>query len=229
MARSYRFSRLWSEERGLTALLVLLLLSIVLVSPLSYAFPAFSVITGLLISLMLLAGIATMLGRWRSRAAFIVLSLFTILLFWTSLFTDLLWLDALKELLVLLSFSVITALVLWQVNRGGAVTAHTIRGAIAGYLLIGTCFAHAYELVELLSPMAFQGAAAIPHTELAMTSTFQYFSMVTLTTVGYGDITAIHPAARSLVMLEALIGQLYPAILIARLVTLELENKQAHR
>ncbi len=53
-----------------------------------------------------------------------------------------------------------------------------------------------------------------------MIDTLTYFSCVTLTTVGYGDVTAAHPVARSLVMFEALIGQLYPAILLARLVTL---------
>jgi len=55
---------------------------------------------------------------------------------------------------------------------------------------------------------------------------FYYFSIVTLTTLGYGDITAIHPVARSVVMIEALLGQLYPAILIARLVTLEMEARK---
>jgi hypothetical protein len=48
-----------------------------------------------------------------------------------------------------------------------------------------------------------------------------YFSIVTLTTVGYGDITPVHPIARSISNLEAIIGQLYPATLLARLVTLQ--------
>ena len=53
-----------------------------------------------------------------------------------------------------------------------------------------------------------------------------YYSLVTLTTVGYGDITPVHSLARSLATAEALIGQLYPAILIARLVSLEVESRQ---
>jgi hypothetical protein len=53
-----------------------------------------------------------------------------------------------------------------------------------------------------------------------------YFSLVTLTTVGFGDISAVHPLARSLVMLEAVIGTLYPAILIARLVSLQIEHER---
>jgi voltage-gated potassium channel Kch len=52
-----------------------------------------------------------------------------------------------------------------------------------------------------------------------------YFSFVTLTTTGYGDIVPLHPYARSLANIEAVIGQLYPATLLARLVTLELKSR----
>ena len=56
-----------------------------------------------------------------------------------------------------------------------------------------------------------------------------YFSIVTLTTLGYGDVLPVHSVARSLVVAEALIGQLYPAILIARLVSLQIETSRATR
>lgn len=52
-----------------------------------------------------------------------------------------------------------------------------------------------------------------------------YFSFVTLTTLGYGDITPVHPAARMLAVGEALVGQLYPAILLGRLVTLQISSR----
>jgi hypothetical protein len=54
-----------------------------------------------------------------------------------------------------------------------------------------------------------------------------YFSFVTLTTLGYGDIAAVHPVARMFVVFEALVGQLYPATLLARLVSLEISNRGA--
>ena len=59
-------------------------------------------------------------------------------------------------------------------------------------------------------------------------SSFVYFSFVTLTTVGYGDMTPVHPATRSLAIAEALIGQLYPAILLARLVSLASTGEVEH-
>lgn len=106
-----------------------------------------------------------------------------------------------------------------RVFREGPINNYRILGAIAGYLIIGMIFANIYLAIALLQPDAFRFAPGVqinepPFPELV------YFSFVTLTTVGYGDITPLHPVARSVVAMEALIGQLYPAILIARLVTL---------
>ena len=98
--------------------------------------------------------------------------------------------------------------------------------AVAGYLLLGLSCAYAYALIDFLIPGSFQMPAADLQSRQAQSDAFNYFSIVTLTTLGYGDITAIHPVARSVVMIEALLGQLYPAILIARLVTLQMEARK---
>jgi hypothetical protein len=63
------------------------------------------------------------------------------------------------------------------------------------------------------------------HDDLAVAGNLIYFSFVTLTSVGYGDIVSLRPYARGLANVEAIIGQLYPATLLARLVTLELEHR----
>ena len=88
-------------------------------------------------------------------------------------------------------------------------------GAIALYLLLGVIWAGAYALVAATVPNAFAGAVPGHATMFE----WGYFSLVTLTTVGYGDVTPVAHVARSLAALEALIGQLYPAIIIARLVS----------
>ena len=95
-------------------------------------------------------------------------------------------------------------------------TLHRVQGAVAAYLLLGLVWGYAYQLVAALAPGAFANAVATPGQDHNLI----YFSFVTLTTVGYGDVTPVHPAARSLALMEALTGQLYPAILLARLVTL---------
>jgi Ion channel len=81
-------------------------------------------------------------------------------------------------------------------------------------------------LVGLLVPDAFTGMTITDSPALA--STMAYFSFGTLTTAGSGDIAPLHPIARSLCNLEAMIGQLYPATLLARLVTLEIEGEEKH-
>jgi hypothetical protein len=71
-------------------------------------------------------------------------------------------------------------------------------------------------------------ASGLPPLEdnLTVVGNLIYFSFVTLTSVGYGDIVPVHPFARGLANVEAIIGQLYPATLLARLVTLELEHRR---
>ena len=134
--------------------------------------------------------------------------------------------DALFTVLSIVSMIIV---VLWQVYRDGPVTGHRVRGAIAAYLLMGVFFAYSYALISHLAPGSFQLPAWVSEAGPERTEAFLYFSMVSLTTVGFGDITAIHPLARSLVMLEALIGQLYPAILLARLVSLEIETRRSKK
>ncbi len=101
----------------------------------------------------------------------------------------------------------------------GRVTLHRIIGAVLLYLVIGFTFVAMYCFVALSVPDAFSGMKPLADN-LAVASNFGYFSFVTLTSVGYGDIVPVHPFARGLANIEAIIGQLYPATLLARLVTL---------
>jgi hypothetical protein len=107
----------------------------------------------------------------------------------------------------------------------GRVSVHRIVGAVALYLLIGVTFSGLYAIVGMLNPNAFSGLVLADDPALA--SRVIYFSFVTLTSVGYGDILPVHPITRSLCNVEAIIGQLYPATLLARLVSLQLATPSA--
>ncbi len=131
--------------------------------------------------------------------------------------------DAVLFALVL---GVLAAVVLVQVFRAGPITAGRIVGAVVFYLLLGLMWANVYTIVVLVRPEAFQFPVA-PRSANELVAQLIYFSFVTLTTTGYGDVLPLHPLARSLANLEALVGQLYPAILIARLVSLELMRRPA--
>jgi hypothetical protein len=106
----------------------------------------------------------------------------------------------------------------------GRVTYHRINGAVLLYLTIGQIFVGLYGVIDLLIPEAISGLSAFGSPKFA--SDLSYFSFVTLTTTGYGDILPVHPFARSLSNLESIIGQIFPTTLLARLVTLELEGRR---
>jgi hypothetical protein len=118
--------------------------------------------------------------------------------------------------------------VLANVLRAGRVTPHRIQGAVAAYLLLALIFAFAYSLTEILAPGSFHLPAPIVAAPAGAERMGElvYFSFVTLTTLGYGDVTPASPSARTLATLEALVGQLYLAILIARLVSLQIAHSE---
>ena len=106
------------------------------------------------------------------------------------------------------------------VFRAGRITYHRIVGAILLYLLIAVTFATLFAFAGLSISDAFKGI--VFEDDSALASSLFYLSFVTLTSTGYGDIVPVHPLARSLCNIESIIGQLYPATILARLVTLEL-------
>ncbi len=108
-----------------------------------------------------------------------------------------------------------------------SVTFDIISAAICAYLLIGVAWAYAFAVVELRHPGSFSAALFQRPTGnmaplLASLHTFIYYRFVCLTTTGFGDIMPVSEGARSLSVMEAVFGQLYMAILIARLVGLEI-------
>jgi hypothetical protein len=221
-----KLMQFWSEERSLTTLLVLLAINMFVLDPLIRERTGIAFMRSIFFSLLLLAGLLTMTRYKILQLFFVFFVALTMIVHWVRVALGASGLIGWDALLSLLSVCALTVIVLYQVNREGPVTGHRIRGAIAGYLLLGLAFACAYALVEHLIPGSFQISTGELPSGAAQFDAFCYFSVVTLTTLGYGDITAILPVARSSVMIEALLGQLYPAILIARLVTLQIEARR---
>ena len=140
-------------------------------------------------------------------------------------------LATLNAVLVMLTSVALGALFIARVTRDGRINIHRIVGACGTFLLLGLVFAQAYKLIALYIPDAF-AIGGVPTTRGAMDFRYTYYSFITLTSTGYGDITPLHPYARSLAAFEAITGQLYLAVLIARLVGLEMEwreEQRAHR
>ena len=126
---------------------------------------------------------------------------------------------------MILTFSALTWVVSHAVYASGPITSHRLQGAVVLYLNIATIFASAFTLIWEVNPVGF-GNLPAPTGGAGELATMLYFSLTTLTTTGYGDIVPLDPFARSLATLESITGQLYLATAIARLVTLELQDRR---
>jgi hypothetical protein len=212
--------RFWAGELGLSVFLALLLV-VILVLPVLNPEGTLGLVGDIIFSLLLISGAASIP---RGRTTFITVAIVAtvaLLIRWANWLAPAVILEDWRALSSLVSVGLLTGVVLAQVFRAGPVTRYRIQGAIAVYLLLGLGWAIGYEFLALRRPGAFTGAAI----EGDLPQRWLYYSFVTLTTVGYGDITPVHPVARSLSVLEALTGQLYPAILLARLVSLEVQTR----
>lgn len=204
----------------LTALTLIVILMLFVVAPLQAAGAVAFEYFGFGIALALAAGVFIMSGsRWAAASMLIAIGMAAIAVIYR------LTAQSRFDIYMMAGAWLIMALVLtWSVARAvfapGRVTYHRIVGAILLYLLIAWLFVALFTFVDLANPGAFSGMSLVDNS--ALSEKLIYFSFVTLTTTGYGDIVPLHPVARSLCNLESIVGQLYPAILLARLVTLQL-------
>jgi hypothetical protein len=125
----------------------------------------------------------------------------------------------------LLGVSICCFVIAMAVLAPGLVTVHRLLGAIVLYLNTALAFGMFYRLLWEVMPAGFTGMPADAGDAQVVAATI-YFSFVTLTSTGFGDIVPIHPLLRSITNVEAVIGQLYPATLIAALVTQHLDARR---
>jgi len=218
--------RFWSTDRSLTALLLFLVILIFIVDPLGDLGIGGHLLIDLVFSLLLISGAGAVVRGVMPTLVVGGLVCASLMLRWARLSSSADWLEVSDAFSSALLCGLLAAIVLMQVFRDGPITAQRLQGAVAVYLLFGLAWAFTYKIIALRWPSAFVSAAGALDTKKDLSSSFVYFSFVTLTTVGYGDVTAVHPMARSLATAEALVGQLYPAILLARLVSME--ARQGH-
>ncbi len=226
-ANYHRFLK-WQErtrEPGLAALMVIEALFLFVVTPFAsmgwlprFVSPA----------MFVLFVLATLVVTSRSHLAAAIVLVSAILsavgviahVDYPSVFTQ--WLSTGGRLLVIATLSAVIAKAVFGPGR---VTRHRIEGAIVLYMNFALFFFILYQLIDVLVAGAFSG---LPQTgsEHGSGAALLYFSFGTLTTATYGDILPVFPLARNLANLEAMIGQLFPATLLARLVTLQIAHRR---
>lgn len=208
-----------AENRYVFLLCALLLFLVV--SPLAHQYMAVHAFLIVDLSMMaaLVIGVWTLASDRRVLVRAILLVAITCLILLSNLYFTIPALEYAGDLAVIV-FCMLTAYIALQdVLFGGALDINRLTGAICVYLLIGLAWAFVFLLVdELTLEPAFTNLR--PEEFERTVGGYVYYSFVTLTTLGYGDIYPLSPIARTLAYLEATVGQLYLTILVAALVGL---------
>lgn len=197
-----------------------LLISIVLmftVRPFLEGLVGIGLLVDIFATLILASAIYAVSSNKRLLCLALLLAFPTFIIHWANYFVEVNKLPLIGEIFSGLFFAFMVVVILNYLFKEKTITTDTIAGAICAYFLIGLMWASIFAILELLQPDSFG-----PANMSAESSSFRYYSFVTLTTLGYGDITPISARARSLSLLEAITGQIYLATLVARLVAINI-------
>ena len=221
-----RFTDFWEGDASLTSFLFLLFVAIFL-APFVDSLPV-RLLSSLILMLLMVSGVINMSRQPAVRYLSGMIAGMAIALRLMMHFSPSPALSRWGTFASLVFLAMLTLVTLHRVfSDSGPVTAHKIRGAVAAYLLIGITWAFIYGLLDQLLPNAFNLPADGGEYSIKRQGTITYFSFITLTTLGYGDITPTHEISRMFAVMEGLIGQLYPATLLARLVSLQIAPEGA--
>jgi uncharacterized membrane protein len=200
-----------------------LLLSILLVfalRPFLEPIVRLSLLSDIFFSLVMLSGIHAVSNRRRDYVLSFSTGIPAVLLSWTS---QLLLAPVVRVPAAIFTaafFALALILILSHVKKQKEVTQDVVMGAVCAYFLIGIVWAYIYFLLESASPGSFSLTRELSREPVH----FIYYSFITLTTVGYGDILPVSNPARSLAVLEAMMGQMYLAVVMAKLVAVHISQ-----
>jgi len=204
----------------------LILLSLILLMLILPAFLDHWVSTKILLDVFLTAILCALIYAIKSNRAQMIIGIILVLPLmlatWASYFIEISSLGLTTRIFTALFFGFAAVNILRLMLKNKDITRETIFAAIVAYLLIAFMWAFLYMVLEKLAP----GSFSIPQDALrSEIKHFQYFSFVTITTLGYGDVTPLTDKASALAMLEALVGQIYLVVLVAWLVGMYVSRK----
>lgn len=202
------------HQKRFLILLVLILVTIVLAPFLDIFIP-----TRIMMDIFLTAIFFTIIFAIKTKRIHVIiasiLALPLIISTWSIYFYDSTHLSLLTRIFGALFFGYAVVLILLEIARSSEVSKETIFAAVVAYLLIALMWSFLYMILELAEPGSFSLPGQSSRQE---TMHYEYFSFITITTLGYGDITPLTNRASALALLEALIGQIYMVVLVAWLV-----------
>lgn len=202
-----------------------LLVSIILVfalRPFLKGLVSIDILTDIFLSIVLLSAIRAVSQKRSTFIIALVLAIPALLLDWSSYVMKAPSLADASRIMTALFTAYVLIVILSFILKQKEVTTDVLMAAVCGYFFLGFMWAFTFLFLEAVQPGSFQVAQG----QSADAGQFLYFSFVTMTTLGYGDMTPISSGARSLAVLSAVMGQLYLAVTIARLVGMHISQSQ---
>lgn len=207
----YRFSFLLSS-----------LLLLLLITPMVFDYPIVRVTLSLFLSYILISSVFAISGEKLFLRIGILLAAPSFFLNWLYSYHQNLLIERIALSADIICFSYLTLVLFLNLKQVSQVTFEVIAAGLSVYLLLGLLWSFIFAFVESCIPGSFSG---IDSAAGDLRFRFLYFSFVTLTTLGYGDIAATNPIAQSWTVLEAVIGQIYLVVIISGLVGMVISNK----
>ena len=195
-------------------ILFISLLTLILVTPLVQEFVGIRMLWNIFLTAILLSGVHAISGKARNVYIASLLALPMLVSVWYGYFAQNNYVEVAGNLCGVLFFAYMIVNILFFIYREDEVTGDLIAGAAVVYLLMAMMMAIIYKILAIAHP----GSFTIPATQINEQMRFLYFSLVTITTLGYGDIVPNTSLAGALATLEAVIGQLYLVTTVAWLV-----------
>jgi voltage-gated potassium channel len=219
------------DEKRFIIMSVVLVCTFIL-SPFFYHYPFAGVLLRVFFSLLMISAVYACTEKGRALIVALPLMVVAVLAEWIGYFTAIPELSLVGRVAAALFLAHVIRIIVRHMIHARKVNANLIFGAISVYLLIGVFWAMACSALEVAQPESFtvkpltvaDDPAASPET--VPLHRFTYYSLVTLTTLGYGDIVPVTPSAQVASSLEAVVGQLYLTILVAGLVGLHVSQRQ---
>lgn len=212
--------RPWFKSRFVY--LIVAIISLIAVAPFLQGYVGIRLLVDAFFTVIFLAAIFSISQKKQYMAFGVGLALPTIVSLWAAYFVVSDAVFIVGRIFGILFFGFAIVQILQFIFRAKDVTKDVIFAAIVVYLLIAMMWSFIYGLLEVLQPGSFNIPAAHIHESRRL---FMYFSFVTITTLGYGDITPLAERATSFAILEAFIGQIYLVVVVAWLVGMHVSRK----
>ena len=204
------------EKHGFKTLLFFLLVYI-FGSPFLTPYPSLAIIAHSMLSTALFFSVWAVEKRRNYRSISMTLLVPVLGIYWLGIYDIIPFSYLAAYILLAIFFALLIVSFTIQISKTEGITVHVIFATLCLYLIIGLLWGSLYSLLYELDPGSFTGVL-LEYDQDGLLTAFNYFSMVTLTTLGYGDITPQSPGAGALCQVEAIVGQFYTAVVVAWLV-----------